>query len=357
MTKFAVIGAGNGGQAIAGYLAMKGYDVNIYNRTSSVITELEKKGEIELVGTITGKGKPKLFTSDISEAIQGTDVIMVTTTAVGHSEIAKQIAPILDHGQIIILNPGRSGGALEFKQKLIENGCHKRVYISETQTLVYACRIIEPGVVNIIGVKDFVYISAIPSSDTEYILSKIHDAYPCFTKAENVFRTSLGNVGAVFHPCVLIFNAATVERQNEFYFYRDMTEKVGHFIEQFDAERLSVGKAYGIPLMSVNEWISKSYPETKGDTLCEKMRNNPAYYDIKSPSNIYTRQLTEDIPTGVLPILEFGKAAGLEMPLHESMVNIVSALLNINFRKHGRTLENLGLNGKTKEEIIEILTK
>lgn len=355
--RFAVIGAGNGGQAIAGYLAMIGYDVNLYNRTQRVIEDLREKGEIQLIGAIEGSGKPKLFTNDIHEAIENTDIIMVTTTAIAHREIAKAMSPYLKDSQIIILNPGRSGGALEFKQTLLKNYCNKRVYVSEAQTLVYACRVIEPGIVNIIGIKDFVYLSAIPSSDTDYVLSKIKPVYPCFSKAENIFRTSLGNVGAVFHPCVLIFNAATVERQNEFYFYRDMTDRVGQFIEQFDAERLGVGKSYGIPLMSVSDWISKSYPETRGTTLCEKMRNNPAYYDIKSPSSIYTRQLTEDIPTGVLPILEFGKAAGLKMPLHESMVNLVSALLDIDFREKGRTLENLGLGGKNKQEIIEILTK
>ena len=85
-----------------------------------------------------------------------------------------------------------------------------------------------------------------------------------------------------------------------------MTPKIADFIEKFDRERLAVGKAYGIVLLSVSDWISYAYPGTPGDTLCEKMRNNPAYHDIKSPSTIFTRQLTEDIPTGVLPIMELG---------------------------------------------------
>ncbi|MDZ7837273.1 MAG: hypothetical protein U5N58_04575 [Actinomycetota bacterium] len=31
--KFAVVGAGHGGKAIAAHLAIKGFDVNLYNRT------------------------------------------------------------------------------------------------------------------------------------------------------------------------------------------------------------------------------------------------------------------------------------------------------------------------------------
>ena len=54
-------------------------------------------------------------------------------------------------------------------------------------------------------------------------------------------------------------NAATIERNEVFWFYRDMTEQVARFIEKFDAERLAVGKAYGIDLLGVNEWIKFAY--------------------------------------------------------------------------------------------------
>ena len=112
---------------------------------------------------------------------------------------------------------------------------------------------------------------------------------------------------------------------------------------------------YGIDLLSVSEWISYAYPGTPGNTLCEKMKNNPAYRDIKSPSTIFTRQLTEDIPTGVLPMLELGRAAGLEMPLMNAMVDMCSALLDMDFRK-GRSLEALGLAGLSIERIIKYLS-
>ena len=355
--KIAVVGAGNGGQAIAGYLSIQGHEVNLYNRNPKVIATLKDLKKIVLQGELQGEGYPKIFTSNLKDAIEGAEIIMIATTAVAHRELAKEMAQWLEDGQIIILNPGRTGGALEFRQTLAKEECNKKVYVAEAQTLIYACRIVTPGVVNIIGVKDIVYLSTLPSGDIDFVLDKVAPIFPCFTKAESVIRTSLGNVGAVFHPCVLLFNAASIERQNEFYFYRDMTEQVGKFIEQFDAERLAVGHEFGIDLMPVSDWISKSYPETVGETLCEKMRNNPAYYDIKSPASIYTRQLMEDIPTGVLPIMELGKVVGLNMPLHESMVNLVSALLNIDFSKEGRTLENLGLVNKTKEEIIEYLTR
>lgn len=205
--------------------------------------------------------------------------------------------------------------------------------------------------------KDKVLLAAVPATDTEYVLEKITPDFPMFCSAKNVLRTSLENIGAMFHPCVLLFNAATVERNSVFWFYRDMTPKIAGFIEKFDKERLAVGKAYGIDLLSVSEWISYAYPGTPGNTLCEKMKNNPAYHDIKSPSTIFTRQLTEDIPTGVLPIMELGEVAGVPVPLMHSMVELCGSLLDIDFREKGRTLEHLGLAGKTKDEIIEYLSR
>ncbi len=350
--KISVIGIGNGGQAIAGWLAMKGYDIALYGRNPEVVKQLQDKGVIRLVGAIEGEGKIRVITSNIHDAVRDAEIIMVVTTANAHASIAKQIVSDLKDGQTIILNPGRTCGALEFRRSLDICGCKARVYVAEAQTLVYACRLLDDGLVNIIGVKDKVLLAAIPASDTKAVLEKIRPVYSCFCEAENVMRTSLENIGAMFHPCVLLFNAATIERQDVFWFYRDMTPEIANFIEELDRERLNVGRAYGINLLSVSEWISYAYPATEGDTLCEKMRNNPAYYDIKSPSTIFTRQLTEDIPTGVLPIMELGEAAGVQVPLLRSIVHICSKLLRMEFKKYGRTLEHLGLVGLSKDEIL-----
>lgn len=354
--KITVIGAGNGGQTMAGHLAMMGNDVSLYDIDVPKMETLMQLGGIQLEGRLQGFGKVCCITTDIAKAVKDAEIIMVTTVANAHSAVAKSLTPFLVDGQVVVLNPGRTCGALVFKQTLKENGCKARIYLGEAQTLVYACRVIENGHVNVIGIKDVVLLSGLPAADTDYILSKLNPVYPCFVKADSVLNTSLENIGAMFHPCVLLFNAASIERNELFWFYRDMTEQVAEFIEKFDAERLAVGKAYGIDLLSVREWIKFAYKDTEGETLCERMRNNPAYHDIKSPSTIFTRQLTEDIPTGVLPIMELGKAAGIETPLLGSMIHICETLLNMDMRNNGRSLKNLGLEGMSKEEILNYIT-
>lgn len=354
--KIAIIGAGNGGQTMAGHLSMMGYEVSLYDIDVEKISALKKLGGVKLEGRLQGYGKVDCITTDIAEAVRDSEIIMVTTVANAHRAVAKSLAPYLVDGQIVVLNPGRTCGALVFKQTLKNEGFSKSIYLGEAQTLVYATRIIENGHVNVIGIKDEVLLSGLPAKHTAYIIKRLKPIFPCFQKAENVLTTSLENIGAMFHPCVLLFNAATIERNEMFWFYRDMTDQVAEFIEKFDAERLSVGKAYGVELLSVSEWIKFAYKDTKGETLRERMRNNPAYHDIKSPSTIFTRQLTEDIPTGVLPIMQLGKAAGVDTPLLESMVNICEALLNMDLHSNGRSLKNLGLEGMSKDEIIKFVT-
>lgn len=354
--KIAIIGAGNGGQTMAGHLTLLGHNVCLYDIVKEKIVELKSKGGIQMGGCLHGFAQVHCITTDIAEAMAGAHIVMVTTVANAHQAVANSIAAHLEDGQVVVLNPGRTCGALVFKQALKQAGCTKRIYLGEAQTLVYACRVIENGHVNVIGIKDEVLLSGLPASDTDYILETLHPIFPCFAKAPNVLHTSLENIGAMLHPCVLLFNAATIERNEMFWFYRDMTEQVAAFIEKFDAERLAVGKAYGINLLSVREWIKFAYKNTEGDTLCERMRNNPAYHDIKSPSTIFTRQLTEDIPTGVLPIMELGKTAGVATPLLESMIHICEGLLNMDLHTHGRSLANLGLEGMSKEEILNYIT-
>ena len=134
-----------------------------------------------------------------------------------------------------------------------------------------------------------------------------------------------------------------------------MTNSVSSFLEKIDNERLLLAEAFGLKLHSVSDWISYAYTNIEGETLCEKMKNNKAYYKIKAPKKIDSRLLTEDIPTGILPFVELGKMCGLNLPLMNSILEISQALLGIDFRKTGRSLKNLNIDHLSKEEFLDSL--
>jgi len=53
-----------------------------------------------------------------------------------------------------------------------------------------------------------------------------------------------------------------------------------------------------------------------------------------------------------VPIPELGRALGVETPMTDAIVDLACAMCAIDFRAHGRTLELLGLAGKSAEEML-----
>jgi len=343
-----IIGAGNGGQTMAGHFALLGHKVTLYNIDRNAVSIINNTKKIVLNEAITGTAYLYNITDNLNEAVNEAELIMITTTADAHRELAEKMARLLQDGQIVVLNPGRTLGALDFANTL-RALVKTHVYIAEAQTLIYACRAETTGNVRVIGVKDKVLLAAYPAKDTDYVLKKVNSVYNCFIKAENILRTSLENIGAIFHPVIVLFNAAAIERGNQFFFYNDMTPAIANFIESVDSERLAIGKAYGVDLLSVNKWVSYAYKGIKGKNLCEKLKNNPAYYKILAPTTLYSRLLMEDIPTGLVPLIALGELAHVKTPLMASLVNISQSLLGIDFTTTGRTLEKLSLKGSDIE--------
>jgi opine dehydrogenase len=354
--RIAVVGAGNGGQAIAGYLALKGHSVALYNRSPSRIRALAGKGGVTLTGMIEGFGSIDLITTDIGEALDGAGVIMVVTTADGHPDIARSCAPHLRDGQIIILNPGRTGGALEFRRVLAEEGSVGRTVIGETQTLMFACRSPEPGLVHVLGVKKTVPLSALPAGDIDLVLSSGRNLFECFVPAHNVLETSFQNIGAMIHPPLVLLNSAHIERNVPFLLYREgMTPRGGQIIERLDMERISVARAYCVDTITISEWFREAYGVSGGQSVYSCVQLNPAYDKIAAPCKLATRLLTEDIPTGLVPLACLAELASIRVPLMRSIVEIGSALLGRDLWSEGRNLDRLGLKGKNIQEIIEFV--
>lgn len=348
---YGIIGAGNGGIAMAGFLSQKGYKVNLYNRTYENIVSLVEKPVIKLMGEENGYGKLNLVTSDIKKAVEGTDIIMVTTPAIGHYNLAKEMAPYLEDGQIIVLNPGRTGGALEVYKTIKEEGCKKDIIVAEAQTFIYACRRIGGNCAHIYRTKNEVTLAAIPAHKTDYVVELLSYAYPQFVSARDVMETSLNNYGAIFHPAPTLLNSGHIERGETFdYYLEGITPSIGSFLEKMDRERVSVGKALDIDIMSAKDWLNYAYG-AKGETLYEAIQNNPGYRGLKSPKGLKIRYIYEDVPYSLVPISSLAKQVKIETPAIDSIIKLAELLTGQNFWKEGRNIEKLGLEDLDVNEI------
>jgi len=305
--EIAVLGAGNGGQAMAAHLAYKGLRVALYNREAGRLDPIKERGGIEMVGVLQGFGRLALVTDDIASAVAGAKLIMVVVPAFAHEFMAEAVAPHLTDGQVVVLHPGRTGGALEFSHILRAAGCRTRPLISEAQTLLYACRIEGHARVNIKSIKHVVEFAALPAVANRRVLAALQPVFPEFEPAENVLATGLANIGAVFHPAAFLLNAGAVDAGDEFKFYTEgMTPAIVDLISSIDHERVAVANRYGVSVLSAKEWLRRSY-RVQGDSLHEMIRRNKAYRGIKAPQTLQHRYVFEDIPTGLVPIIALGK--------------------------------------------------
>src|SRR5665648_844519 len=103
--KITIIGAGNGGLAIASHLALKGHMVNLCSIFKEELEPIISKGGIELSG-IKEEGFAVLnkVTDNIKLAIDGAELIMTVSPANAHAKIARDCAPYLKDNQVVILN-------------------------------------------------------------------------------------------------------------------------------------------------------------------------------------------------------------------------------------------------------------
>jgi opine dehydrogenase len=356
---FAVIGAGHGGKAMAAHLALMGFKVNLFNRTDDHIDIIRKRGGIELESTEGGPhgfGELALVTSKIDDAIQGVEVIMVVLPSSAHAEMARAMAPHLKGGQIVVLHPGRTCGALEFVKVIRDNGCQADVTVAEAETFIYASRTDGPAQARIFRIKEAVPLAALPSSRTQCVLDAICDAYPQFIDGVDVLNTGMNNMGAIFHPALTLLNMGWIEATHgDYQFYIDgVTPSVARVLEVLDRERVTVASALGIRARTSLEWLKLAY-DTSGVDLHEAIHNQPGYYGIKAPATLNHRYIFEDVPMSLVPIASLGKRYGVSVRGMESMIQVASIIHRTDYWRRGRTVEKLGLEQWSVSELTRFV--
>ncbi len=354
-TCYTVIGAGHGGKAMAAHLALMGFPVVLYNRTESHIEAIRERGGIELErsdGHPGGFGRLQLATANLEEALAEAEIVMVVVPSSAHRQLAEKCAPFLKDGQIIILHPGRTCGAIEFAKVLRDQKCPADVTIAEAETFIYASRSTGPAQARIFGIKHTVPLAALPASRTPSVLKAIADAYPQYIDGGNVLKTGLDNMGAIFHPALTILNAGWIEATGgDFQFYIDgVTPSVARVLEVLDRERVTVAAALGIQAKTALEWLQMAY-DARGSDLYEAVQNNPNYYGIKAPSTLEHRYIFEDVPMSLVPIAALGVRYGVSTRGMEALIKLASIIHRTDYWRRGRTLDKLGIENLSVSEL------
>lgn len=334
---------------MAAYFATKGYSTSLYAREEERVAMFPQDNIFHIHGIMDAEVKVDLISADMCAVLEDAFLIMVTTPSHYHHIIAKVMAPCLKDGQIIVLNPGRTFGSYSFAKDLAENGCTANYILGEADTFAFACRCEIPGEPYIYSFKNTLQVATLNPADNQVIVDALSPLFRNVVALPNTLHTGFGNIGMIFHPLPVLMNITRIEAKERFLYYvQGISPLVAGTLEKIDAERLAVAKAYGVTVPSAFEWMKLSY-DTHGDTLYERIQNNPGYADIYAPTNIYSRYVLEDVPTGCVPVYYAGQAAGIETPSIKALIDWACLVYGEDFYKTGRNSHKIDFDAIYKK--------
>jgi opine dehydrogenase len=358
MRKVAVVGGGAGGAAAVAELAAAGHVVCLWARSPATLAPFQQQGGVAYEGVLgSGLAQPHLITSDLAAAIDGTDAILVCLPTLAHHDIARHLASMGAMAPVV-LNPGHTGGALEFQQTFRKLGVDAPA-IAEFSTLTYVARKQTPGCVTITGRAKSVRVAALPNG-----AAAIEAAQALFCSAAlmpNVLACDLANVNMVLHVPGALLGSAWVEATGgDFTFYvQGMTPGVARVMRTLDEERRAVARVLGHDLPSlVAEMQAIGTVEASVrdvDDLVAAISSGEANRRIKAPDSLRHRYYREDFGHGLLPFTILAGISKVEVPIAEACLRIGQTLLGIDLAEDGRTAERMGVANLDRNGLLELV--
>lgn len=363
----AVLGGGNVGHAMVADLTLGGYDVNFYEHPqfeNTFKTTLEKK-VVEIEDQKTGRHEQARIhrvTTDMKEAIGDVKLIFTAIPAIGQELFFNTMIPYLKDGQVVFLMTGNFG-SFRLHKLLSEKTTDRKITIYETCTMPYGTRLTDPARVSVIyGFGPWLgtqysedqpwypkVVCALPAKDNNVALKEFQKLYPLFSPADNALVEALHNPNFIGHPTATVLNAGRIEYANlylkcEFRLHREgHTPSVQRVEEGVVDEVAALVRAIGGKVTIPKGRTARNFD------FCQ------THFTSIGPRTLKERYITEDIAYGFVPMSELGRKFGVATPLINAIIEIASVLNQEDYRKTGRTLETLGLDKLSKEQILNLV--
>jgi len=344
----AIVGAGPGGFRLVANLGLMGYRLRLNDIDEAKLTAIRARGGIDVEGTPGGFAPLELATTDLRATVDGADLIIVVSGGNTQPTVARALAPLLVGGQTILLMQGNTGGSLVVRRELDGAGCKAKIDLAETDTYPYAMRAIGPTTMRQTTQKRWMQIAAYPGNRSVAVHARLVPLFPQAVAALDILHTGLMNVNAILHVANCIANAARIERGGGYLFYGEgVTPAVARMYEAIDAERMAVAAALGVKVPSLVDWIARAYNVREADLVktFQRLSAEPdgPYVVNKAVGTLNHKYITEDVPTGLIPIRELGLATGTPTPAIDTLIETAKLMTGKTFADEARTLDRMGV--------------
>lgn len=361
MTPVAILGAGNGGCAVAADLGRRGFEVRLWSRSPERLAPIRERGGIARTGVLGEGFTPvPIITADLAEAMAGADLVLLVAPTHAHETLAALAAPHLDAEQLLVAAPGHT---LTLIPSVLRHHGVRRPVLAETGTLPYICRMAGPATVRITVAARYLPFAVFPARETERVRPRVAAVYPAIGPVPSVLDTVFLYGNAIHHPPATLLNAGRIEATGgDYYHYHDgISPAVGHVIDRLDDERRAVAAALGIETPRfVDHFYRMGYTTAAArDTglAYEAFHQSEPDRWIKAPSSLEHRFLDEDVPFGLVPLAELGRLADVPTPGMDYLIHLASLATGKAYRVDGLTLVRMGLAGITCEQLHRVVTE
>jgi hypothetical protein len=345
--------------------------------------ENERSHFVPLLGSEVGH--------DLERLACTSDLIFFAYPSLYHEEHVRQLAPfLLRAGRPVplVLAPSRTL-AVPYLWQILGKGYP----IVSFQTSPYACKCFGPGTVWIKRRKR-AWVASAEGDVGEETLALVRSLFPSCVMGHCPAATSLGNLGAVFHPTAYLLNLPVIreaEARGRLYsFYREgivENPAVGRTVEEVDQIRLRIAEELSCPVIglcdrpheedwaalmrpvdqlevdplpdlrehrrrrtallqplrdtvvSAQHWLDYTYGVKRepGESLAAAVGRAPNYMSGSVPQ---TRYAHEDVPTGLVPLEALARRMGIACQPITRVIDLYAQVFGIDARATGRNLKD-----------------
>lgn len=356
--KIAVLGGGNGSHAAAADLTLEGHQVQWWRRDAQAVTTLKANANALTLKDSNGSREIKIsiVTDKIDEALSGAQLIVCPTPANAQADIARLMASHLVDGQVVYLPPG-SFGSFIMAKIVQDSGNSAQVAFAEAGTLPYLARRHAEFEIAITTRATRLPTGVFPQRLSQHAFSILESAYPSVEDSGNALSGALMNAGPVIHPPLIIMNAGPIEHFEHWDIHNEGTQPaIRRVTDQLDAERVSIRVAMGFgdphfPLS--NHYDNDAEEWMYGNLAHEKLTDSGDWREHLVLTE--HRYMREDVAVGLSLMVSIAEWCNTPAPVATGLLALGSSICGEDFRKHGRTLDNLGLRDMTIDSLSALL--
>lgn len=351
--KVSILGAGAVGLAYTSLLSRSGHEVIILSPSSKSKRALSSGQALQATGRVSGAFSPRVAES-YKDATDDAEVIIIAIPSTGMRRLIDDLTPCLRPGQVVVISSQSSLSALYLSKRLYEQGVI--VPIVAWSTTMATARRTSPLTVSIDTLRSCIDVATLHDTEDGLGLSVCRALFgDVFRPLPDLLAISLSNLNPPIHLANALANFTRIERGEYWANYDGITTAVGRMIEALDLERLSVAQAYGLKVRTVHEHYLMTFSGITPGSVSEmaaqvhRRRNGPP-----GPTSVETRYITEDVPFGLVPVVQLGHLAGVKLPLHEAGIRVISTLVGRDLVQENDLLAEF-LDGVTVKELRSLL--